>query len=604
MSSVSGRPREQVRLREARVVQQAGAADGPAQAGHADLALPGEDHLDLIELGSGMLVEVVPPVGDAAQLDGKACGLIEEGARRRLGDGDRAQRSDPGPRQVLRAQLDLLAGEVPHAHEHRTEFRAERQHAASGCAAVARRLHEADQSVARLDVESSHRLHEQRVAAPQSQLQRDRAPFLSADQAGTVTRALDAPRAALGSLLPVVDLDRGAAPVPPQPKGRQWRHQHPVEVGRLAPVAQPRPLRVAPSSQLRQQLEPVRPRLPRRHVNLASRPLRADGQRARLHRARRPAVMHRDPCPQLFHAGQPRAQPVPQLDAVPVQQHPRPQAQIDRRLHRPAHLRERIPVAARRHPPRVVHDPFLVSETNPLGVLVAGTALIQLEAGERRASIGIVHGDREPVAPAVADSRLEFVGGRHQQRSQIELHPATTRQSPTPRERAPIGGRSPHPHLRVRRLARGSYLQRVAPSRIERQRCVGPRWRSSVEADAERSVIHVSPRPLHQGAHPERVQGVRQLGIRPGRASPRPGSSEAFAFRPGTPELHAAPEGPPQRYRVQPCDLLYDSLTAPVSEWAPRSVLPSTADDGREHRQRGGRHPGCHGGPARRRFGA
>ena len=200
--------------------------------------------------------------------------------------------------------------------------------------------------------------------------------------------------------------------------------------------------------------------------------------------------------------------------------------------------------------------------------------LVQLAAGEHVAGTRIVHGNREPLAPAVDDARLELVGGRHQQRPQIELDPATTGQSPTPRERAPIGGRSPHPHLRVRRLARGSYLQRVAPSRIERQRCVGPRWRSSVEADAERSVIHVSPRPLHQGAHPERVQGVRQLGIRPGRASPRPGSSEAFAFRPGTPELHAAPEGPPQRYRVQPCELLYDSPTAPVSEWAPRSVLP------------------------------
>ena len=132
-------PRKQVRLREARVVQQAGAADGPAQAGHADLALPGEDHLDLIELRSGMLVEVVPPVGDAAQLDGEACGLIEEGARRRLRDGDRAQRPDAGPRQVLRAQLDRLACELPRAHEHGPELRAERQHAASGCAAVARR---------------------------------------------------------------------------------------------------------------------------------------------------------------------------------------------------------------------------------------------------------------------------------------------------------------------------------------------------------------------------------------------------------------------------------------------------------------------------------
>ena len=201
--------------------------------------------------------------------------------------------------------------------------------------------------------------------------------------------------------------------------------------------------------------------------------------------------MHRQPCSQLSHAGKPGPQPVSQLDAVPVEQHAGPQAQIDRRLHRPAALRERIPVALRRHPPRVVHHPFVVSRTNPFGVLVAGTALVQLAAGERLAGTQIVHGDREPVAPAVADSRLEFVGGRHQQRSQIELHPAITRQSPTPRERAPIGGRRPHPHLRVRRLARGSYLQRVAPSRIERQRCVGPRWRSPVEADAERSVIHV-----------------------------------------------------------------------------------------------------------------
>ena len=445
--------REQVRLRQARVVQQARAADGPAQAGHADLALPGEDRLDLVKLHSGVLVEVVPPVGDAAQLDGKACGLIEEGARRRLGDRDRTQRSDAGPRQVLRAQLDRLARELPRAHEHGSELRAQRQHAGGGCAAVALALHETDQSVARLHVETSHRLHEHRVPALQPQLQRDRASCLSAYQAGIRTRALDAPRAAHGSPFPVVDLDRGTAPVALQTKRRQWRHQHPVRVGRRAPVAQPRPLRVAPAFQLRQQLEPVRPRLPRRHVDQPSRPLRADGQRARLHRARRPAVMHRDPCPQLFHAGQPRAQPVPQLDAVPVQQHPRPQAQIDRRLHRPAHLRERIPVAARRHPPRVVHDPFLVSETNPLGVLVAGTALIQLEAGERRAAVGIVHRDREPVAPAVADRRLELVGGRHQQRPQIELHPAAARQSPSPRERAPVGGRCPHPHLRVRRLA-------------------------------------------------------------------------------------------------------------------------------------------------------
>ena len=352
-------------------------------------------------------------------------------------------------------------------------------------------LHEADQSVARLHVEGSHRLHEQRVAAPQSQLQRDRAPLLSTDQAGTVTRAIDAPRAAHVRPLPVVDLHRRAAPVPPQPKRRQWRHQHPVRVGRLAPVAQPRPLRVAPAFQLGQQLEPVRPRLPRRYVDLACRPLRTDDERAGLHGARHPAAMHRQPCSQLVHADKPGPQPVSQLDAVPVEQHAGPQAQIDRRLHRPAALRERIPVTARRHPPRVVHHPFVAPKPNPFGVLVARTALVQLEAGKHVAATGIVHGDREPVAPAVADPRLELVGGRHQQRPQIELHPATARQSPIPRERAPIGGRRPHPHLRVRRLTRGSHLQRVALSRIERQPRVRPLRRSPVEADAERSVIHV-----------------------------------------------------------------------------------------------------------------
>lgn len=216
-----GHPREQVRLRQARVVEQARAADRPAQAGHADLALPGEDRLDLIELRPGMLVEVVPPVGDAAQLDGEARGLIEKGTHRRLGDRDRAQSSDAGPRQILRAQLDRLLRELPHAHEHGPELRAQRRHAGGGGAAVALPLHEADQSVASLHVETAHRLHEHRVAAPQSRLQRDRAPLLSADQARIRPRALDAPRAALGNPLPVVDLHRGAAPVAPQPKRGQ-----------------------------------------------------------------------------------------------------------------------------------------------------------------------------------------------------------------------------------------------------------------------------------------------------------------------------------------------------------------------------------------------
>ena len=47
-------------------------------------------------------------------------------------------------------------------------------------------------------------------------------------------------------------------------------------------------------------------------------------------------------------------------------------------------------MALRRHPTRVVHHPFVADEPNPFGMLVAGTALVQLVAGERLAATGIV----------------------------------------------------------------------------------------------------------------------------------------------------------------------------------------------------------------------
>ena len=127
----------------------------------------------------------------------------------------------PARGRFPRAQLDRLPRELPHAYEHGPELRTQRQHAGGRGAAVALPLHEADQSVASLHVETADRLHEHRIAAPQSQLQRDRAPLLLADQARVSPRALDAPRAAHGGPLPVVYLHRGAAPVPPQPKRGQ-----------------------------------------------------------------------------------------------------------------------------------------------------------------------------------------------------------------------------------------------------------------------------------------------------------------------------------------------------------------------------------------------